>query len=141
MPKKLDRAAVCRSWGPYFRCIADLLWLRDWTITVAGTPPEDNDAYACVECLEGRRQAIISLSDRFLDSLTEEEQRQVAAHELTHCHLDAAAVLAHKYMGEHYKAFLLALEYGVDAIADAFAGRLPLPSHVTDGTDAEMEID
>ena len=141
MPKKLDRAGVCRSWGSYFRCLADHMGLRDWTLTIAGTPPEGDDAYACIECLEGRKQAIDSLSDRFLDAMAEEQQRQICVHELLHCHCEPAATLAHKYMGDHYKAFLLALEYGVDGIADAFAERLPLPSHVLDGTDIEPEID
>jgi glyoxylase-like metal-dependent hydrolase (beta-lactamase superfamily II) len=129
MPKPLDRAGACQSWGPYVRCIADLMWLRDWTVTIANTPPGDG-AYAAVECLEGRKQLIVEFSDAFLDELAPSEQRQIVVHELTHAHLDHAAVLAHKAMGDHYPDFLLALEYGVDGIADAWAGRLPLPSHV-----------
>lgn len=130
MPKPLDRSAACQAWGIYFRCLADLMWLRDWTITISDSPPEAG-AYAAVECLEGRRRAIISLSDHFLDGMSESDQRQVATHELTHLHFEAAAVVAERAMGDRWKDFRLLLEYGVDGIADAFAERLPLPSHVT----------
>lgn len=129
MPKPTGREAACQSWGNYVRCMADLMWLRDWTITISNVPPSER-AYAAVECLKGRKQAILCLSDWFLDQMTEPEQRQVITHELVHFHLEPAAEIAERAMGDQWQDFRMMLEYGVDGIADGWSERLPLPSHV-----------
>lgn len=140
MPIRLDREAVCRSWDPYVRCLADLMSLRDWHVALSKEPAvEDSDAQ--IDWTEGTRNARFRVSDEFLSTMGEERQREVIAHELVHCHFEEARAMAERAMGPRWDDFRLVFERGIDAMSVIIAPRLPLPSHVTDGTDAEMEID
>lgn len=118
----------------YIRQIANALELRDWAFTLSHDPPTDADAIACIECVYGRKHAVISVAARFWASAPE-EQRQTIAHELIHCHLQPT-VWNLNSLGSHVPVSTFdvlmgthrdALEFATDALADAIAPHLPLP--------------
>ncbi len=113
---------------PYFRAIADLLALKDWTIIVKDESPDDGDANATVNITYGRKRAIIRLSENFLKD-DESDQRHTAVHELIHCHLDTHGRLAENAVADT-KPYRLLLEIAVDGLTDAVAPFLPLPSAI-----------
>lgn len=116
--------------GPYFRCLADNLGLRDWTISILDGPPENPNAAASIRCLEGRKRAEIDLSDRFMTD-DETDQRHVAVHELLHCHHAHQGHLMAKWLDdEAFDAYVLCEENTIDALADAIAPLMPLPSKI-----------
>lgn len=115
-----------RAFAPYFRRLADLMALRDWTILVSDDPPS-TDGLASVAPTFGRKLATIRLSEPFLAG-TPEEQRHVCVHELIHCHLDPAWEIATDAMpGAVEPAFRRMAEYATDGLAEALARHLPLP--------------
>jgi hypothetical protein len=116
------------SFAPYLRTLADLMGLRDWRAEIhAEEPPESPESRASVECLYGRKYCIVRLGDAFLDSAPA-DQRQTLVHELTHCHFDAAYSVAAEPLGEAVAGIYRRLfEYGIDALAVAWAPHLPLP--------------
>lgn len=120
----IDRAPFI----PYFRTLADLMGLKDWTFEVKlNDYPEDTSAYASIYCIEGRKHGIIRLSE---DLLTEprEAQRHYCVHELIHA-LYATAMHAARLSlsADAYRVWMMTFEYAVDATAVAWAPFLPLP--------------
>lgn len=130
MPIPFDRSDACRSWQPYVRHLADLLRLRDWTIEVSGDAAPA-DSVAMIHLTNGRRHAILDLSDAFLADPDPASQRHTIVHELVHCHFEPAHVIAKALGDGRYDDFLLLYEYGTDAMADAVAPLLPLPDDTT----------
>jgi hypothetical protein len=118
-----------RRFSTYFRALADLMSLRDWTVGVEDAPP-DPDHLAEVDCRYGRRIAWFRLSEAYLDSAPE-RQRQTAAHELMHLHFEPMRRLLLGLLDDTiWKAVDLPFEYGIDAAAEAIAAHLPLPDQV-----------
>lgn len=124
------------EWGVvegYVRTIANVVELRDWTITVSREPaPKGCSGH--VEITYGRKLATISLDSSFRGR-SREDQRQTVVHELVHLHLESAANMVQndleQWLGKQadqifYDGFKRQMEYGVDALADALAKHLPL---------------
>jgi hypothetical protein len=136
-------AARRRELGRYVRACADLMELRDWTIGLAYERPEapggsagdtGQEWSAALEGTIGRKNACLSI-DPDCDGLPREELRQTVAHELAHCHFVALwhqmrIDLLARLSQDAYDVFIASaernLEYGIDALADAVAPRLPL---------------
>ena len=119
----------------YLRTAANTLGLMDWTLEVMPDEPDTKEAYASVSCAYGRKIAAIWFQDGF-EALEPETQRHVIVHELTHIHFDGMlslaettlpAVMGAPAFGVFEAALRERLEHGVDAVANAFAGALPLP--------------
>lgn len=114
---------------------ADHMGLRDWTLRLDRSPCPDDEDGANINLIEGRKVATISVSRRWND-FTREQQIAFVAHELIHCHFEAAAQIAMQDMakltGEAAfaplrSAFVRAIEYGIDGLAMAVAPHLPAP--------------
>ena len=128
-----------RDWGilgSYIRAMADRLGLTDWHIVLKKEPPEDKDAGASVEAIEGRHLANIYVATDFRQ-LRAEEQRNRVIHELFHCHMVSASdvirldlnrqhALSNNEFEFLWAVFLRQLEYGLDAITKAVAVHYPL---------------
>lgn len=115
----------------YLNRLIDLMGLSDWEIVVdTNAAPED---YASVKVTEGQRRATLSLDPKW-EGFKRVELRWVLVHELVHLHLSRMKVGVDHYLNllpDDVKAVSrLALdseaEYAVDAIATAWARRLPL---------------
>lgn len=129
------------TWQAYFRHLADEYGLRDWDIRVKRDRPDANCGADCLVWYAQRR-ATIRLGENPFDRVGVEarhDQRRMALHELTHCHVelaDEAVRLAIKdsdsprdgLFREYYKR---ASEMTVDVIASAIAPRFPLPPETT----------
>jgi hypothetical protein len=117
-----------QRFSAYLRRLADALKLSDWRVEIDDRPPDSGRATAEVECVYGRRYAVVRLSERFLEQ-SPGEQRNSLVHELIHCHLNPAAAMALDEMGDggagHFRRML---EYAVDGLADAIAPHMPLPT-------------
>ncbi len=119
--------------GPYIRHLANLLGLRDWTITFQAEPVVE-DKQGQVQCIYGRKQAMIKLA---WDASHQdpEKVRHTVVHELLHCHLDPISRVVENVetnLGEALYGVVRcshrdAIEWAVDGIADAVAPLLPLP--------------
>ena len=119
---------------PYLRALADAMTLRDWAFRILDVGPSDEDAMALIRPTYGRRHASIWLSDDFLDD-SPEAQRHTLVHELIHCHFAGAQHYLDDCLdGDARAAYRLMLESGVDAVADALAPLLPLPSFPEPGS-------
>jgi hypothetical protein len=119
-----------QRFGPYIRSVADNMELRDWSFQVRDTEPTAPNSLAQVDCTFGRKLAVVSLSDNFLD-LSKEDQRQTIVHELTHCLLEPAmSTLRQMIDDDQFQILLPGIEYSVDAIADAIAPRMNLPEFI-----------
>lgn len=119
-----------QKFGPYIRCIADMIGLRDWSITLSDDPPENSCTAAEIWCAYGRRHATLFLSKHFLGA-TAEEQRHVICHELIHAHFGADDNFLIEALNERdYAEHVTHTEYGVDGLATVIAEGLPLPSQV-----------
>jgi hypothetical protein len=128
-PPPVDRAAQRKAWGPYVRHVADLLWLRDWTLTVSPDDPDDEETRAMIYPARSRRHATLAFAESFLDDDDEPAQRQTVVHELIHLHLQPSLVIVETAIeGDLRSHHRMMFEYGIDAIADAFAVGCPLPS-------------
>jgi hypothetical protein len=114
-----------QRFSAYLRRLADALKLSDWRVEIDDRPPDSGRATAEVECVYGRRYAVVRLSERFLEQ-PPDEQRNSLVHELIHCHLNPAAAMALDEMGDggagHFRRML---EYAVDGLADAIAPHMP----------------
>jgi hypothetical protein len=124
-----------RAYGPYFRALADLMGLRDWTFELKDGPSDEPDHAAAIQCVYGRRLGHIFLADAFLDA-DPAERRATAVHELLHAHFAGMHNLLHNERREGavsdtlFRAYDLAMESGIDAVAEALAPHLPLPDEV-----------
>ncbi len=79
---------------------------------------------------QSRKRARIRLSPDFLDA-SEIDQRHTSVHELIHCHFVAIDCLVAKSMTDkEYDVYATTREWAVDALADAVAPLMPLPSKV-----------
>lgn len=118
------------EFGPYVRCVADKLELRDWTTCVSSDPPSNPNWIASASCPYGLKTVTISLSERFL-SESETEQRATICHELIHAHWWPVDHLLRGFLTEgQFDAYRLGMEYAVEALAQTVAPRMPLPSEV-----------
>lgn len=117
--------------GQYVRVIADSMRLRDWTLMV-DREPCDIDNHASIACADQRKVAVI----QFSASTSHQDQdtiRHTVVHELIHPHfhqlLNAIYDLEPHLGAAAFKTFLDrcvdALEYGVDAMADAVSPLMP----------------
>ena len=114
------------KWSAYVRDIADRIGLKDWTITVPGTPPRDH-ADASMWMCYGRRVARVHLPDSIRHE-PPEEQRDIVVHELVHLHFAAMDGTVTDWLDEDKgKAYNRLFEYGIDAMAAALAPHMPLP--------------
>lgn len=134
--KKRDRKAL----GAYCRGAADMLELRDWTVWVSVEDPEDPGRpdgqrwAATSESTPGRKRVSLTFAPD-VRHWPRESIRSTVAHELIHAHfaplIDMLRTDLHPYL--HDEVFQVFndgatrwLEFGVDAMADAVAPRLPL---------------
>lgn len=119
--------------GRYVRWVANEMGLRDWTIEVShDRAPSDCNAF--VTNTYGRKLATIRFCSDFR-TLSPEDQRHTVAHELVHCHLESATNMVLNDLEEclgkpadrvFWSSFKRQMEYGVDALAAAYAKHLPL---------------
>jgi hypothetical protein len=125
----------------YIRWLADRLSLRDWTFTVADQP-SDPEAHASIHPTYGRRRAVLRLNADW-SSYSEASQRHTLVHELIHCHIDLLASPLENQLEELlgtaaysllWANFRERVELVTDAIADAVAPLMPLPSELDDAT-------
>jgi hypothetical protein len=115
----------------YIRVLANRMRLADWEFQVL-TEPASEESLAEIRCGEKRKVATVRVCADFFE-LPPEERHHALVHELIHPHLHAthsAVSDLQRYMGAQEYAifhdrFVEALEYGVDALADAFAPCLP----------------
>jgi hypothetical protein len=114
-----------QRWAPYVRRLGDILHLKDWRLDVDDGSPSDPTAVAACNPCPGRKIATIYLGESFLTD-DAAGQRHTIAHELIHCHLGPMTRMldARETMTPEVT---LAMEYGVDGLADAIAPLLPLP--------------
>jgi hypothetical protein len=116
-----------QRFAPYLRDLADRMRRRDWTIDLKDGVPTDPQAAASIHLTYGRKLATIRVSDDFLDS-TPETQRHYLVHELVHCHIDAAWMIAMDSIPQAVEsAFKRMAEHAVDSLAETIAPLLPLP--------------
>lgn len=128
--KKRERKALAR----YVRWVANEIGLRDWTFHMDwDRPAEDGDA-ASVWWPEGQKHAKIRWNPRFRE-YGPDLQRRYVVHELVHCHFAAMQDTVEEDLQPHLarptydiysQSFRRALEYGVDAVAEALAENMPL---------------
>lgn len=120
--------------SPYVRQIANELELRDWQFILDDEPIEPG-AFGQIWPTRGRKIAWIGFCKDF-HKLRPEQQRHTIVHELIHCHFantldffnESLPGLAGKKVAKVAKReCVLHVEFGVDAMADAIAQRLPLP--------------
>jgi hypothetical protein len=120
----------------YVRHLGDIIGLRDWTLIVSRDALDNDDAFAMVRPVEGKKHATIFVCKDFR-AQTPEEQREVITHELIHCHLATAidvirldlcrsAVLGQPVYDICWNAFKRQIEYAVDGMAEEWAKSLPL---------------
>lgn len=115
----------------YVSQLANLMGLGDWEITVSANAPDED--YATVNPVYGQRKALLALDPEWA-SLTRSTLRWVLVHELVHLHLARLKVGVENYLGRlveemrpaAQEALNSEVEYAVDAIATAWARRLPL---------------
>ncbi|WP_422932048.1 hypothetical protein [Singulisphaera sp. PoT] len=117
-----------KQFEPYVRHIANLMRLRDWTVSISDEGPGNPDYNARVELIYGRKVLVVYLSNGFLQN-SEEEQRHTICHEMTH----ALFAQMHQYLcnelgGNRFVGYKLLMEYGIDGVADVLSVYLPLPS-------------
>lgn len=122
-----------KDFCPYVKELANKMGLRDWSFEIVREQPDVDSSggpsTAAIGCVYGRKMATIKLSDGFLEDATPEEQRQTLCHELAHALFAPMHQFLHDELeGPAFKAYLLLMEYGIDATADAIAPHMPLPS-------------
>jgi hypothetical protein len=116
--------------------------LRDWYIDLMYRPPEEKDgtpdtnAAARVEIPWGKRYVQVFICAEFME-YRPERQRQFVVHELLHCHFDHLDSLTQNELRDHvgeiywqawHPGFWLMFENTIDAIANAWAEKLPVIS-------------
>jgi hypothetical protein len=115
----------------YLNLLADLMGLKDWELTVDTNAADDD--YASVGPVYGQHRATLSVDPNWRQ-MRKADLRWVLVHELTHLHLARLKVGVGNYLGRlrggtkatGEKALDDEVEYAVDAIAMAWAKRLPL---------------
>lgn len=120
--------------GPYLRELADLMGLRDWTITFNEDAPAEEDAGGRVEIVYGRKYASIQIHAAWTTD-TPETLRYYCVHELVHAHLEpmrwalnsVQTLLGSMAFEVLEGAHTDALEVAIDGIAREWATHLPLP--------------
>jgi hypothetical protein len=114
-----------QQWLPYVRRIADMIALKDWQFDILEELPPTGGILSIWPCV-GRKIGTLRFGEGFLDG-TPCKQRHGIVHELIHCHL---AVYNHAVdkTTEDDPIIMMLAEYTVDALTDAFAHLLPLPS-------------
>ena len=120
----------------YIRKMADLVGLKDWTITFDAESWTEGDNNATCVIHYAQRLAKVAICSDF-DEYTRDEQRQTLVHELIHCHADTWSgfvdndLIQNLTTGDTQKAFRSVnnrmMEMLVDNIASAIAELLPLP--------------
>lgn len=137
---KAEKQAV----ADYIRKVADMLWLKDWDFDIyfekVGTPddksiPGEEQQWGMqIEQTRHRKHATITLPPDFRTRYRKPDQKQGIAHELIHCHwamcwdqvrIDLYDPMKYPGYDQFTKSFERNLEYGVDALAYAFAEFLP----------------
>jgi hypothetical protein len=121
--------------GRWLREVADLLWLRDWTIIVGSQPPSDGDAWATTTPTDNYLEALIKVHASML-SEPRDTIRRALVHELVHLHhgdLLEAVRDATKSAGDTVQDFAEATvrrycERWVDTMARVVVARMELPS-------------
>jgi len=132
----------------YIRWIANEMGLRDWTFHVVIAQPtakgsDDGSGHewgAMCTPIPGRKHATLTFHpERRDDELA--ELRQTVVHELVHCHFFGLWDTCRRDLPldeEAYEMWIEGvrrhMEYGVDAVADAIAPRMPLIKWPTKGT-------
>lgn len=119
--------------GKYVRELADVMGLRDWTITMRDEPCSE-DCAADIQVTYGRKFASIRFDPDWA-SEKPETLRATCIHELLHCHLkptewalnNAQSALGMLAFGVLSGAYEDALEVAIDGIANEWANTLPLP--------------
>lgn len=126
--------------GSYMRWIANEMGLRDWYLRLMHVPPEETDgkrdrrAAARIEITWGKKHADIYVCEDFKE-FEPDRQRQFMVHELVHCHFDHLDALTDNQLRDHlgeiywqawHPAYWLMFENSIDAIAQAWAEKLPL---------------
>lgn len=118
----------------YVRQVADTLALRDWTFRLERDQPCPDDAGAQINCLDGRRHALLRINRDFRDEEPGEQRHQIV-HEVIHCHFAAAhhtvELDVKQALGEAAgslldRLFSRSVEYAVDGLAQAVAPTFPL---------------
>lgn len=127
----------------YVRMIADRMGLRDWRFDVLEQEPETGKEYegtnfqasASCEPTPNQRRASLRFADDF-SSKSRDEARHILVHELLHCHMAAVYEcgrngvldqLSQSTYNMFMFSFTQAWETAIDAIAIAWAEKLPLP--------------
>lgn len=118
----------------YVRHMADLIGLRDWTITMGSESPDDPTHGADCDVTYGQKVAKIRFREDW-PTMPVEDIRWLAVHELVHVHLwpmeqrmcDLRGVIGVTAYEVTSLAFRDALEHAVDGIARELAEHLPLP--------------
>jgi hypothetical protein len=116
----------------YLRQLGDLLELRDWTLELETSEPDD-ESDAHVHITYGRKLAQVYVAN---DIVADRPRlRQSLVHELVHCHLESATnmvlndlsdVLGKPVDHVFWAGYKRQVEYATDALATALARRLPL---------------
>lgn len=119
----------------YIALLKRRMCLSDWTIEVVDEQPDNQEAIASVEPLDGRRVAYIRLGSDWLKR-SPEKKRYTIVHELVHLHhipatdiirLDMLKQLSQSTYDLMWGVFKRQLEYMVDGLSDAIAPLMPLP--------------
>jgi hypothetical protein len=126
-------------WANYFKHLANRMGLYDWLLLVLADPPNNSDAAASIETIEGKKVAHIRLAEDW-DDFGPTIQREYAVHELVHPHFEQAAVYVKDMIIEPHLAFPVKqstydyyrylVEFGIDALAKVLASHLALPGDV-----------
>jgi hypothetical protein len=120
--------------GPYVRALADEMGLRDWTINILSTPPDNDQHAACIDIRYGRKFANIEFARDWAES-SPDTFRSTCVHELLHCHFrpihwhinNLGSHIATSTFDVFYGAFRDIEEVAIDAVAEEWARHLPLP--------------
>lgn len=126
------------AYQTYLRQLADLLGLKDWEIVLKRELDADEDTAASITCSYGQKHAFVWVGQKFFSGYDLAYRRCCLAHELIHCHLNAAQEvvrnLSGRLAGDAYDIVRSchhdAIEYATDGIARAIAPLLPLPPEV-----------
>lgn len=121
--------------GRYVRDLADEMGLRDWAfVTEVEESFDPGDQNANIGCTYGRKFGTVKFRGDWSE-WEPEYLRMVATHELVHAHLDPIrlplanirAQIGQTLFDVTHGAQTDFIEYATDAIAVAWASKLPLP--------------
>lgn len=115
------------------RRYADSLGLRDWQIEVVAEPPDDEDAVATIEPVDGRRMAQLRVCIGW-EGMSQDARRHAICHELLHLHFAEMCLTVRRDVPEwmpprtwemFWGQTMAGLESGIDGLAVAVARSLP----------------